>query len=296
MEENEIRKIIGDYTQSRILSIRRIENGLVNHVHIVTTDKDSLVVRIDPDESTLNRFRKEIFCAEVALRNGVKTPQVYKIGIHEDHPYMLMQYIEGIDGNNHPDQSKIWESLGNYARKIHKIEVGGYGENYLGENEFDDQWERFLGYNIDSLNSQDKVLLLGILSGSQQEEILSIFQQLSSTDINIGLCHHDLSPKNTIVNYGGDVFLIDWGSATVGPCPHLDLIEILDSSLEKNSVEFNLFLDAYGMSRTDFRKIEENLKFIDLLESMDKLRWAIDRKPEKIGEFGKRVKNKLLLI
>ena len=134
---------------------------------------------------------------------------------------------------------------------------------------------------------------MGVITEKESKKIKNIFLNLKNVGFKFGLTHYDLSLKNTIVATDGEMYLIDWGSAQVAPVPHIDIAEILDSSLDENSNQFSLFLEGYGLTRQEYEKIKFAIAQLNLLIYMDKLRWAIERRKEKIGHFSQEVKNKL---
>lgn len=44
------------------------------------------------------------------------------------------------------------------------------------------------------------------------------------------------------------------------------------------------FLDGYGISQSEFKEMEHDLKILHLLNRIDTLRWAIDKRPTSIQE------------
>ena len=74
----------------------------------------------------------------------------------------------------------------------------------------------------------------------------------------------------------------------------MDFAEVLRSSLKEDSEEFVPFLQNYGMSKEGFEKIKPDIHRLELLRFTDKVRWAIDRKPELIDEKAKELKKALL--
>lgn len=297
MTEKQATQIIENYTNEKVISINTILNrGLVNQIYIINTVKNKYVLRIDLNEDNTDRFRKEMWCAQVAQSQGVISPEIFVIGLLEGHPYMIMSHVEGTDGDVSDEKDKIWKTLGAYAKKIHSIFVQGYGERMSDAGIFNDSWERYLDYNISSLTPNDKFIELGVITEEQSEQIKEVFLNLKNTNFKFGLTHYDLSLKNTILKKDGEVCLIDWGSAKVAPVPHLDIAEILDSSLSESSHEFNLFLEGYGLTHQSFEKIKPEIARLNLLIHMDKLRWAIDRRKDKIEHFSQEVKSKLAKV
>ena len=299
MTETQAKKIIEDYTGEKVIDVNPILNrGQVNQIYLLKTLTEKYILRTDLTEDNTNRFKKEMWCSEVANEHGVISPKVFTIGLEGGHPYMIMSYVEGKNGDESTDdeKDKIWNELGKYARKIHSIPVEGYGEGMTVPGVFKDSWSRYVNYKISSLTPDDKVIELGVITEKESEKMKNIFLELLNTNFNFGLIHYDLSLKNTILTPQEEVCLIDWGSAKSAPVPHLDIAEILDSSLEENSKQFALFLEGYGLTFQEYEKIKPEMAKVNLLIHTDKLRWALDRKPEKIGHFSQEVKNKLAKV
>jgi len=297
MNQEQVKKIIENYTNEKVLGITPITNrGQVNQIYLVETTEEKYILRADLSEDNTNRFQKEMWCAQIVSELGVVSPKVFTTGLEGGRPYMIISHIEGTDGDESTEKDKIWCTLGKYASRIHSIPVKGYGEGMISPGVFKDSWSRYLDYNISSLTPNDKVIELGVITEKQSEKIKEIFLNLKNTNFKFGLTHYDLSLQNTILTTSGEVCLIDWGSAKVAPVPHLDISEILDCSLEENSKQFSLFLKGYGFTYQDYEKIKSEMAQLNLLIHMDKLRWAIDRRKDKISHFSQEVKNKLAKV
>lgn len=291
-----VQEIIYKHLGQKAQEISQIINrGQVNEIYIVTTESSKYIVRIDLSESTTDRFEKEAWCMNETGKLGILGPTIFGVGIKAEHPYMIMSYVEGKNGDEaiENEKDKIWNELGKYARKIHSIPVEGYGEGMITPGVFKDSWLRYINYNISSLTPDDKIIELGVITEKESKKIKNIFLELLNTNFNFGLIHYDLSLKNTILTTTGEVYLIDWGSAQSAPVPHLDIVEILDSSLGENSKQFALFLEGYGLTFQEYEKIKTEMAKINLLINIDKLRWALDRRRDKIDYFSQKVKNKL---
>lgn len=287
------------FPEKDILNMEQITGrGLVNEIYIVTTPDNKQILRVDPEEENLERFQKEKWCSEVALESNILTPRILKIGQRKDnHPYMIMEYIEGKDGDSTQEYSEeIWNTLGKYASILHTIPVSGFGGDMGKPGEFKDTWGRFLDYNISQLTSEDKAISLGVYSQEESTKIKMILEGLKENDFKLGLSHYDLAPKNTRIDKQGKVYLIDWGSASVLPTPSLDIAEILDESLEDTSDMFKAFLNGYGLNYEEYLNQKPQINQLNLLMYLDKLRWAIDRRPERINYFANEVKKKLLKV
>lgn len=282
------------YSDEGVLEVKQITGkGEVNDIYVLTTTSSKEVLRVDPSETSLDRFQKEAWCMNETKKFGVLGPQVLKVGMKDGHPYMTMSYIDGTDGNetDKSEQYTIWKALGEYARSIHAVKVTGYGEKMVNGGIFEGSWDRFMDYNISSLSDSDKLIELGIITSQQSKTLRDIFLKLKSTPFTFGLIHNDLSLKNTRINPDGSVYLLDWGSAEVSVVPHMDIAEILHSSLDEDSKEFELFLQHYGLSKEEFEEMKPDMVNLRLLLCTDKLRWAIDQRPDLIGEKTKEFKN-----
>lgn len=287
MDLDSLEKIVRAHTRDEIREVGRIENkGTVNDIYILTGKSGKYVLRVDRNEDTTARFKKEQWCIEAANRAGIPGPIVLGLGIEEFRPYLLISHIDGIHGEETAgsDQRRIWEKLGGYARTIHSLPVKGFGEDMILPGIFKDSWERYLAYNISCLTPDDKLLSLGLFKLSEIEILKNAFRELEHARFSFGLIHNDLALRNTILAPHNRVFLFDWGSAQVDVVPHMDLAEILHSSLKDGSEGFGIFLKSYGMTLREFEIIKPDLLRLQLLRFTDTLRWAMDRRPEMINE------------
>src|SRR5258706_2934813 len=294
-----INKVINDIAQNlneQVINILPIVgNGSVNQIFIVTTDKEKLVNRVNHNRG-FDEFIKEKWCIETASAKGVPGPKVIKISEMDGYSYMIQSFLEGAIGTNAEiDKLVVWEEIGKYAKLIHSIPVPGFG---LDSSEImesatstsNQKLKRYLSYNIESLNPQDKLLELGVLNTDQLKKVKDLFEELIQRQFTFGLNHGDLSLKNVIVSPQNKVSLFDWGSAEAEIVPHHDFGEILKSSLKSSSPEFKSFLNGYGLPDAEYRDIENDIHSLMLLRAIDKLRWAIDRNPADIPAFVEKVK------
>jgi len=273
-----LQKKIGEPIQS----VAPIVGGKVNQTFIINTATHQLVIRLNT-AGELPRFYKEQWCIEKATERGVKSSQVLDIGSFGNHAYMLMPFIAGKRADQQEgDTPGIWHTLGSYAQKIHTIGSHGFGEK-LEDIQHGNlkAWRQYLAYNITSLGDNDQLIQKGILTTEQSKKLKKYFEELQQKKLQFGLSHGDMSLLNTIVAADG-VYLIDWGSAESHVVPHYDLGVILADSLHESSEEFNAVLAGYGLSRAEYDKIKDEIKSLMLLIAVDKIRWAIDRKPSAL--------------
>lgn len=292
-------KVISDIVESLNENFNNIEpvvgHGSVNQIFIVSTNKEKLVIRLN-DNRGYDEFVKEKWCIEKAEAKGVLSPKVLKMGEMDGYSYMAQSFLNGVVGSQGKlDTVVVWKEIGRYAKLIHNVPVSGFGLDSSelmssSRNTSNEKWKKFVAYNIQSLNSEDKLLDLGTLDEEQSRRVKKLFQELIQKQFQFGLNHGDISLKNVIVSNGNRVSIFDWGSAEAEIVPHHDIGVILEDSLKANSPEFKAFLEGYGLSDADYHGMEEDLHSLMLLRAIDKLRWAIDKHEEDIPAFTERVK------
>lgn len=268
-----------------------ISKGSVNKVFIVETENNKVVVRMSERGAALDEYEKEAWCIENAAARGVPVPSVLTLGRFESNAYVIHSHVAGDEGrvSQVPTQN-IWRQLGQYSRKIHSIEVVGFGLELseIMNGDARKSWLRYLAYNIASLTEEDQFIKLHVLTKSQSKIVKAIFADLKGCEFIFGLNHGDISLKNTIVDEQGIVYLLDWGSAEGNIVPHHDLIQMLKMKMLENSPsdeEIQAFLDGYGIAQSEFRQMMPELESLLLLRAFDKLRWAIDWNVKEIDGF-----------
>ncbi|WP_219834838.1 phosphotransferase family protein [Paenibacillus sp. R14(2021)] len=288
-------RIAGDILLEQVkASYQIIGKGFVNQVCVVETERRKVVVRMN-DTGTYPSYVKEKWCMEQAAAAGIPGPEVLSIGIVDETAYMIQTFVEGDNGlDSTLPKADIWRQLGEYAKRIHSIQVKGYGENLIDpvHGEFhspshagsDGSWLGYVQYNINSLTEHDRLIELGVLTPMQSQRARRLFEDVKKETFRFGLIHGDLSLKNTIVDQTGQVIVLDWGNAEVRTVPHGDMIGLMQSQIQDgapNTEEFQAFLDGYGMRVEDLAYGRHML----LLKAFDTLRWAIDRSPDRIESY-----------
>lgn len=288
-------RIAGDFLLEQVkTSYQIIGKGFVNQVCVVETESHKVVVRMN-DSGTYTSYVKEKWCIEQAAVIGIPGPEVLSIGIVDETAYMIQGFVDGDNGlESTVPKSDIWRQLGKYAKRIHSIQVKGYGENLIDpeSGEFhspshagsDGSWLGYLQYNINSLTEYDRLIELGVITQMKSKRVRELFENLKKETFRFGLIHGDMSLKNTIVNQTGQVILLDWGNAEVRTVPHGDIIWVMKCQIldgDPTIEEFKAFLDGYGISVEDLADMRHML----LLSAIDNLRWAIDRSPDQIESY-----------
>ncbi|MFC4811681.1 aminoglycoside phosphotransferase family protein [Paenibacillus sp. GCM10023250] len=288
-------RIAAEYLGERVRdSYPIVGKGMVNQVYVVEAASRKLVVRMN-DADAYASYRKEQWCIEQAAAAGVPGPEVLAVGVADEKAYMLQSFLAGEDGVDAAvPKSAIWRQLGEYAARIHAIPVKGYGENLEdpATGEFrspphpgsDGSWAGYVQYNIDSLTERDPLLALGVLTPATSAAARGLFERLKRTAFRFGLAHGDLSLKNAMVDPSGRVAMLDWGNAEVTVVPHGDVMQLLQLRLqggEPDMESYDAFLEGYGVRE---EALPDLLPLL-LLRACDKLRWALDRRPELTASY-----------
>jgi len=195
----------------KLRAYEKIYGGDVNETyHLAMTDKDYLI-KINARER-LPMFEVE---AESLIRliktYSFRIPVVFEVGEFDDHSYLLMEYIEHLEGVSNPE---------NFAKslvKLHKNTSDKYGldfDNYIGSlpqyNAFNENWVVF--YIENRLQYQIKIARQ---KGTIPNQILHLFDQLYNKISNIileqkpSLLHGDLWNGNYFYDLQGRAVVFD---------------------------------------------------------------------------------------
>ena len=283
------------YTEVFGKSLNNIEQitglGFTNQVYKVNLCDEINIIKLRKGLRAYDDFLKERFCCEQAEKVGILTAKAICVDKYKNVPFIVQSYIDGVNGSLCPDKSElIWVALGKYAKLLHSVDVKGYGfnmkdygvfHNYFIDvkdytdvsdyfyNSFNPTLKSHIEYNISCINQEDEFIKMGVYSLENINQIREAFSSLLDMDFELGLIHGDMSLKNTIIN-GDKVFLIDFDGAHVGIVPFGELIWI-ERNTEK---EFEIFREAYGISKETFARDERIYYILAMLNEFDRLRWA----------------------
>lgn len=281
-------EIFKEELSEEILSFNEIKGyGSVNTIFDVEGKNGNYVIRLNKEDKELE-YKKEKWCAEKIHELGIPTAEVLNIGKINQYCFTIHRKISGINGKDVELKERIfiWEELGNYASKYHKISE--IEDEEIKRVAFHKNWKSRLAYNLNELNDGDSLLGDGILSKPEQKRAIELLKILEKKEFRMGLVHGDLSLRNTIINED-KVYLIDWGTAGVNIVPHNE-IGILLMSNEATKEEFQIFLSNLGITSKDYRGIEEEINLLNFLHQLDKYRWAEGRGFSKINDYPLKVR------
>lgn len=274
-------RLVKRYLGAELSGIELIEGrGQVNQVYTVSTSQHKAILRVN-DRDELRRYQKEQWCMDSALSVGVVVPGVSCVGIDERYAYMLLEFIPGTNGEAIADTNDTWYALGKNLRLIHSIPVAGFGDTLEAITSGNTtQWQRYITDNVHALTNKSLTGELG-LTENQVNGLRNLLDDLLAKEFAFGLNHGDYSLANTIMSEGIP-YVIDWGSAQAHIVPHHDLAVILEESLEEDSQRYASLLSGYQMMRQDYETIRDEIKILQLLDAIDKVRWALDKAPQRV--------------
>lgn len=201
-------------------------------------------------------------------------------------PYLVQDFVEGGPGQSHRSL-ELWRTIGGYARIVQEIPITTDAPEGLFSRfgrDLSAAWHADLGYNLDQLVADDPLLALGVYRAEEQARLRARLRRLRDVAVGFGLSHGDLHPRNVIVPRAGPPVLIDWGSASAGPVPYGDLRPLLEehrAAGDPSAAELQAFADGLGGSLED---LSETLEDMIVLRALDLVRWAIDRRPDRLDD------------
>jgi hypothetical protein len=264
--------------------------GSVNRVFAVdVAGGERWIVRFSRDPLDADHFPKEAWCLQAARRHGVRVAELVGVGIFESTSFLAQSFVVGENGDlcRSPE---LWRALGACARAVNAIPLdesapeelfGRFGRDCRAS------WSAHVRYNVEQLAAGDSLLGLGVYAPSDQRALRACVESLSERITEFALSHGDLVPRNVIMPEGGVPVLIDWGSACVGPAPIVDYLRVwADDAGERFSVaDFAAFAEGYG---TAPEPLFATLADARLLSRLDLVRWALDRRVDRVAEIAER--------
>ncbi len=250
--------------------------GFTNHVHRIRGDGFDWVVRRPARHD--GDYRAEVWALEAARAAGVPTPTVVT-SIEGDDPALVLEHVPDAAPAEQP-----WRRLGEYAATLARVDLTGAPDGVFSRfgRDLDAAWTAHLRYNLDALVEDDPVRALGGYPQHLLPTLRGWMQDLQRTPLSQGLVHGDMGTRHLI----GDV-LIDFGSVTTGPAPWQELVQIerrrlhgpVGSAPATTADEVAAFAAGAGLDLT--RGNRSILRALTALQSLDLVRWAIDRAPDE---------------
>jgi len=252
-------------------SIQPILNkGKNNHVFKLNVNGQNKILRLHDSTKQLALYAKEEWCANAASRVGVLTPKILATGLQNGWSYSFQEYIESAPAD-YIQTKKIWETLGEYANKIHQIEAPDLEINYKDQL---NNYTQFFLSKTDHLFTQDLC-----------DKMLSRLKEAEEWSFAPKLCHGNLHPSSVVVDESAKVWLLDWETATGNITPHADLAEIFTWNNGKQNID--LFCEGYGISRAELDSVMRDIQTLVLFRLLQVVQRKIDKSLNCSGDWQK---------
>lgn len=264
-----------------------LPGGNQNHVVRVRGDGSDVVVRFaKSDDRMPDPFDAEAWCLEAAELAGIRTSPLIARGQQGDVSYLVTGFVPGEPAS--PDDLGAWREVGGFAAALARIDLTTAPAGLFSRfgRDLDTAWRDHLAYNRAALAATDDPLpALGVYGADDRPRLERLLASLEARALPQGLVHGDLSTRN-VVSDGGRHTVIDWGSARTGPSPWSDLeqlhrwIVLEDPESPVSPAAWAAVLDGAGLTAAQSAPVLDELT---ALNALDVVRWAIDRRPDRVA-------------
>ena len=250
LTENNILSIFQNKLSEKVISITDCSNGVEQTVKIVETAKKKYVIKYPLKGNESMIFNESFACRK--LNGNIFVPKI----IFEGNNYLIESFIGGQTLNkikHLKETKKIYISLGKMIRKIHNIQMQGFGElqiNGKGKHlKFADHIQFFL---------KEEIPLLKKTKLFNKKEIDSLLEYIK---VNLNfinqnesvLLHCDLIDSNILVENSKISGIIDFGDAGCGLRSY-DLAKIYIEN--DGNANFSNIMKGYGENIVNIKEIE----------------------------------------
>ena len=279
-------------TASRVVEI--VGQGEVNHVFTASTLEGELVIRFSRDPLDTDDYSKEAWCLTTMNVRGIPVPELIAVGTHAEIPYIVQRFVDGVNADTCRNKD-LWIQLGSYSRTINNTPLGDDAPDSLFQRFGRDllaNWKEHIRYNLNQLTADDPLILLGAYTPDEQEWLSHTIAHLEIQVKAFGLSHGDLVPKNVLISADGTPVVIDWGAASAGPIPYRDYMRIWRDDAEEGFTAQDLerFAEGYGVP---VGELLETMHALLVLDSIDVVRWALDKRPDRVESYVVRARQRL---
>jgi Ser/Thr protein kinase RdoA (MazF antagonist) len=277
---------------SRGIGVHKLGQGSNNTNYLAIDGDQKLVVKLSKphrENGALDEYRKEAWCAGRARELDIATPEVHEFGVFDGRAFEVQSSVNG-RAPSASEAESTWQTLGDYARRIHSGPTTGWGRTLAFDGRFAESWASHLEYNIAALTADDELIARGIFAAATSLRLRSELERLARRDFRFGLCHGDIALWNTLIDDSGRPWLLDWGSAASSVVPHYEINEIVRTA-SPSEPQLAAFLRGYGLSSRELADMARELRVLAALREIDTLRWAIEKQPEMIALLGERARS-----
>jgi len=233
-----ISKIAGEHFPRENVTVSPLNGGMtLTQIFLLTINDKKYILRIlsprNDMASKINEIRAHTYAAQI----GLAPPLTY---VDEKLQFMIMPYIEGHNLSlKDLDNPKVLKKIGGSLAKLHR---------YKGE--FNQNKPQIYRTQRHLLRAQEEKVALPSAYQGIYEKYHKEGLELNKNPKSLVLCHGDLNPTNIIVSKDGNIYFIDWTSATLdNRYTDLGYFSLVNGLNDNQS---RVFLNAYfGQDLTD---------------------------------------------
>jgi fructosamine-3-kinase len=216
---------------------------------------------------------KEARCAELAIKHGVRVPDVLVVGNTERYSYYVTPCIPGKDLDTLPEAQALpcWQEVGRQIAKLHQIQVAGFTDEFeQGVLSAEDATLRlWLDYAVEICAAPAARSILG---GDRSARLAPAFYRLSKAKFKPVVCYGGIQGSNCRVDALGGVWLLDWGDA-FGHSPLRDIADLFAFEVSEN--QRKAFFKGYGK---EFAAQETELRLMIVIRLAMRALWLAERR------------------
>ncbi len=219
--DEKIAEVVSRVLNEKVKDVKRINQGEVNYVYKVETEKQTVLVRVArykdwPDIGKLTWIFKKL------AEKGIAHPKVLFSDTSSEYfkfGFLISKWIDGEDGTSLIKEGKFSrkravEKITKTLQKIHKINIGRFGEfNGEGKGKYETWEESLFSFFEDS--EYKKAVKNGVYGKDLHikgvETMKKIIKELKYKPKSV-FTHQDPTPGNAIF-YKDKITLIDWDNA-----------------------------------------------------------------------------------
>lgn len=251
-------------------------SGLTNYVFAVNHVEGQFVIRISPDASRIEAFRKELWATQKVREAGVPSPEVLAVGNDiVSEPYMISRRVTGVEASHHPKRNRIVHEMGRFAQIINSIQTKSFGTNFDWTTDPKNlTWSDYLDNEWDIDKRLHLFAEYKILPTRELKNLRKIIDETRTLHIKPSLNHGDMRLKNVIVDDDGEIAaIVDWEDCLSTIAPQWELsIALHDLSID----EKHLFLEGYGLSIEQVEEMAPLIKAFNIINYSSAIGPAIE--------------------
>ncbi|MBV9891800.1 MAG: aminoglycoside phosphotransferase family protein, partial [Rhizobacter sp.] len=259
--------------------------GLTNSVWQVRVAQGDYVVRTHDHPGKVQDYLKEQWAMDAARAAGVPTPRVLEVGnAHDGRPYMILEHVAGVRGEEAPQRSSALRALGNAAATLHTVKTRGFGSVFDWSGNRLSRETTWSGWLMSTFDVEHRLGVLRkhrMLGERGLRRLRQTAREMSRRRMRPVLQHGDLRLKNAIVDpeSGALRAIVDWEMCASLPPPSWELSTALhDLGIDEKET----FLAGYGIGARAFADALPGLRFFNVMNYCAAIEAAVTQRDSEL--------------